>query len=138
MPLYLTTEDVRTYLVDSSPDDNELLDDIDFTDRQITLAMRMAAASFNEITPHVLSVDGNRLPLAEWAMSAVQEQLYRMRLNQLERNAVVYEAGNTGFDEDNERIRNLRASLDRLVGWKKQAQSIKLTHNTSMGYGDLG
>lgn len=135
MSLYLTSEDVRTYLVDSSPEDNELLDDIDFTPGQIQLAMRMAAAAFNEIRPHVRVVQANTLPLSEWAMTAVQEQLYRMRLNQLERNAITLEAGNTGFDEDGTRIRNMNTALQRMSNWRQAAFTLKQSANVSDSYG---
>lgn len=131
---YLTPDDIRTYLVDSSPADNELLDDLDFKDGQIKLAMRMMAAAFNEIPPYTMQVDALRMPLREWAMMGVQEQLYRMRLNQLERNAFQLQAGNTGFDEDATRISNLRAALDRVAGWRKLAAAEKITVNITNTY----
>ena len=64
-------------------------------------------------------------------MTAVQEQLYRMRLNQLERNAISLEAGNTGYDEDNTRIKNMNNALQRIAGWRQSAFTIKQKSNAS-------
>lgn len=137
--IYLTPSDVRTWLVDETPQDNELLQDIDFSEGQIRLAMKLAASAFNDMEPRILFVEQNKLPLAEWSICAVQEQLYRMRLNQLERNAVVYQAGNVGFDEDNARITNLRDALGRISeGWRTTARAMKMRRNLSECYGDLG
>jgi len=133
--MLLTHDDVREYLVDTCAEDNELLDDIDFTPSQIKLAMKMAANAFNELPPFTLVVEGHNMPCSEWAMLAVQEQLYRMRLNQLERNAFQYQAGNTSFDEDSTRITNLKAALQRIADWRSAARSLKVARNVSNSYG---
>ena len=138
MAEYLTADDLRVYLVDETAADNELLDAQDFKPSQITMAMKMAAAAFNDIEPRILGVTSDTLPFTEWAMLAVQEQLFRMRLNQLQRNAVEYQAGNTAYDEDNARIKNMQEALGRIGHWRTDANRLKVRWNNYDAYGDIG
>lgn len=49
MPV-LTPDDVRLYISDNT-ESNHLLDDVEFTDERIALAIRMAISQFNAMTP---------------------------------------------------------------------------------------
>ncbi len=133
--MVLTHGDVREYLVDRGPADNDLLEDIDFSDGQIKLAIRLACAEFNDLTPLTLAVTPDTIPLAAWSLEAVQEQLYQIRLNQLERNHFELQAGNTGFDSDGARIANLRAALQRLGRWRETAVKLKRRQDAANTWG---
>ena len=133
----LSIQDVRDYLMDSRSE-NTLLGDIDFQDGNIRLAMRLAAAAFNELPPLALHVSASALPLADWTIQAVQEQLYRMRLNQLERNAVQLQGGNVMFDEDSLRIQNMREALRRVADWRSAATVFKRRQDVANIWGEVG
>lgn len=129
---FLKAEDVRAVLVDTRPEDNDLLEGLDFSDTQISMAMRLAVTAINDLGSRALQVESaSKIPFAEWTILAVQEQLYKMRLNQLERNAIQYQAGNTSFDEDNIRIKYLRSALAQ-IGQEWRRTAILLKHRANM------
>lgn len=130
----ITIEAMRDYIRDRTPDDNLLLGDLEFSDPDYMSAFYAAAAAFNDLPPHVVDVSGSSLPASEWAFMAVQEALYRVKLAQLERNAFVYKAGNTSYDEDQEQIRLLNGALSRLAVWRQNASAHKRRINLSASY----
>lgn len=124
--------------MDRSKADNPLKGDKYWTDADILVAMELAAAAANDLPPYVGCVfDGSNLPAVEWAYHAIQEKLYESTIARMERNAFVYRAGNTTYDEDQEQISLLNKALVRLVQWRSSLLSQKRTMNSRNFYGEI-
>ncbi len=137
---YLTTEDVRDFIRDRMPDDNELDGDLSFTDAEIEQAMRRAAREYNSVPPFVSSAHWNRLSAHDNMMLyAVAEQLSRSLLANMRRNDFDHTAGGVGVNLVDKRIRHLQQEVAELRSlWEPMARSRKLTINYSLANGVLG
>lgn len=89
--MQLTPQDVRDYLSDSK-DNNHLLDDVEFTDTRINLAMKMALSDFNAIPPKsVFSLVD--FPYVATLLDGTCYHLYRGQMALAARNTMSYSDG---------------------------------------------
>ena len=87
----LTPQDVRNYLSDSK-ENNHLLDDVEFTDSRIQLAMKMALSDFNAMPPRSVFtlVD---FPYMATLLDGTCFHLYRGQMALAARNTMSYSDG---------------------------------------------
>ena len=106
---YITVEDVRHYIMDRTPDDNDLLVDIAFDNNEIRQAMVYAARDYNSIPPLVAFVSPEYLPArTNMFLDCIVKHLYIMSLAQLTRNDVDYTSGGVATNLVGKRISHLR------------------------------
>lgn len=134
---YLTTQDVRDFLMDRSLDDNELGGDLEYDDEEIEQAMRRAAREYNSIPPlGVGSVHAQNLPSHDnILLEAVAEQLCRTTIHRLRRQDLDYTAGGVGVNLVAKRIEHLRIQIDEhRQAWEPRAREKKLTINNNLAF----
>jgi len=141
MSSYITVEEVRHYILDRSPDDNEIDFDLAFTDEEIGNAMKYAARDYASIPPMIGGApDPNRLP-GDYMLflDGIIHHLYRMKVSQLSRNDIDYSAGGVGANIVAKRIERLSLLSDRHEErFRQQATDIKKTKNLRRAFGRVG
>ncbi len=134
---YITVEDVRHYLLDRTPDDNDLLVDLAYDDNDIRQAMVYAARDYNSIPPLVASASPECLPAYNnMFLDCIVKHLYIMSIAQLTRNDIDYTAGGVGTNIVQKRIAHLRD----LIAFHQQqfveaAKNQKLLMNIDEAFG---
>jgi hypothetical protein len=137
----LTIEDVRLFLLDRGPDDNEISIDLTFSDAEIANAMVRAAREYNSIPPlFVESVSPDALPTdTNMFLYATAAQALLSRKAKLMRNDIDYQAGNVQVSP----VRKELGYIDSLQKELKdsfilEARQRKLTLNVLNGFGEIG
>jgi hypothetical protein len=136
----MTVEEFRNYIWDRSPDDNELLQGIEFTDEEIVKAMGHAARAYRTVPPMILqAIDPLRLPTdTNIFFDATGEALYRMKMHSLARNHFTYDAGNVKVDDVGVKIQMLdKLSKEMGETWRMEARMVKSQRNVSGFYGSI-
>lgn len=133
---FVTVEDIRHYVQDRIPEDNELEFDLSFTDEEIERAMVSAARDFNSIPPiGVLKADPQNL----WAdtnifFDGTLVHLYTSLIAKLRRNDFDYDAGGVTVNMVQKRIRNLKeAREEHRELFERAAKALKVTKNLRIG-----
>lgn len=137
----LTIEDVRLFLLDRGPDDNEISIDLTFSDAEIANAMVRAAREYNSIPPlFVETVNPSDLPTdTNMFLYATAAQALLSRKAKLMRNDIDYQAGNVQVSP----VRKELGYIDSLQKELKdnfiiEARQRKLTLNVMSGFGEIG
>lgn len=132
----LTVDKIRMFLRDM-PDYNILLEDVEFTNENIELAMELTIAKFNAMTPQSnLTVPTQ---LNEWVLlcGTCSKLLRSEGLRQL-RNQMTAQDGNISGIGVDEKQALYSAWADRLdAEFSEMAQNIKIQNNMEAGYRKL-
>jgi len=137
---YLTVRDVRLFLLDRSPEDNEAWLDVVHSDEEIQDAMTRAARAFNSVLPLTIFVDGRRLPAdTELFLHAVKEQVLLAALERERRNDVAFTAGGVDYNATATRIGHWQKAIQEAHDrWATTAKELKVARNLSECYGAIG
>lgn len=96
-----TINEIRMWMMDSSASENVLLDDVEFSDEQICLAMTKPIQRWNETPPPIETYTTRTFPFrGAWA-SAVLGELYVMAAAHYRRNRLGGSAGGVQIDDKN-------------------------------------
>jgi hypothetical protein len=96
-----TLMEVRMWMMDSSPNENLLLDDVEFKDEQILLAMTEPVRLWNESPPPIETYTTRDFPWrGAWA-SGVLGRLHLMAATGYRRNRLAHSAGGVSVDDKN-------------------------------------
>lgn len=119
---YLTSEDVRNFMLDRTAADNELDMDLSFSPEEVADAMKRAAREANSVPPLIGNVDGTHLPGdTNIFLYATAEQLYLSKVQQLMRNDVEYTAGGISASASGTEIKHLKGLIKEFSQtWKQQ------------------
>lgn len=137
----LTIEDVRLFLLDRGPDDNEISIDLTFSDAEIANAMVRAAREYNSIPPlWVETVDPDNLPTdTNMFLYGTAAQLLLSRKAKLMRNDIEYQAGNIQVAPARKELGYIDALQKELKdNFIMEARQRKLTINVMNGFGCIG
>lgn len=135
---YIKPDDVRSYLLDRSMEDNPLQLDIVFSDEEIMDAMRRSARSYNSIPPlGVSSANPSRLPDdTNMFLDAITMHLYISRYAKLSRQDVDYSAGNVVANQVRAQLGHMKEMIQaHKVMFEETAKSIKIHINVSNAWG---
>ncbi len=97
-----TLQEVRMRLMDSSKNENLLLDDVEFKDEQILMAMWEPIRAWNESPPPIETYTTRNFPFRGAWISGVLGQLHLVAANHYRRNVFRGAAGGTS-DKDKEK-----------------------------------
>jgi hypothetical protein len=137
----LTIEDVRLFLLDRGPEDNEISIDLTFSDAEIVNAMVRAARDYNSIPPlDVDVVNPNQLPTnTNLFLYGTAAQLLLSRKAKLMRNDIDYAAGNVQVSPAKKEIQYISALQQELKNeFNMEARQRKITINVMNGFGQIG
>lgn len=138
--MYVTVEDVRSYVLDRSIQDDVLGLDLAFSDDEIIDAMRRCAREYNSIPPFVTTWNENKLPGdTNIALDGIVLHLYLARLAKLQRQDFDYQAGGIQVNDVAKEIGHLGSAI-KLYGerFRSAAQTRKLVINLEGAYGIVG
>lgn len=133
---YITVEDVRHYILDHGPDDNDVLADLMSDDNEIRQAMVRAARDYNSVPPRAASANPDRLSAhTNMFLDGIVKHLYLAELAKLTRNDMDYSAGGVTANIVQKRIQHLRDLVqyhDR--EFKEAARNEKYLINLNAGF----
>lgn len=135
----LTEAQVRAYIRDRTPEDNDLNFELTFTSEEITQAMESAARAFNSVAPYAIKVQADCLPTdTNVFFDGTAAALLRTLIHQLTRNDMSYQAGGVSVQVDSVRlqgIKHLEAQLTK--EFKEISKEIKTARNYRGFFGSL-
>jgi len=133
-----TIPEIRMFLWDTSPDANQVLDDVEFSDAQILAALRMPVEEWNDTPPPVppyrytIATFPYRRP---WLLGTIG-YLYKAAANWYRRNELRYQVSGGLTLDDTNRSAQYEETGDRyLLEWKTWMERTKLNLNLQNGYG---
>lgn len=128
----LTAQDVRDYLSDNI-ETNHLLDDVEFSDRRIALAKKMAVADYN-IMPPRSSYTEDTMPAVSTLLWGTLYHLYTGQMAIAARNTMSYSDG--GLDIPIEERFPYYSQMSQLFKGKfdEAARAEKIQANMEAGY----
>ena len=134
-----TLNEIRMAIMDSGAADNVLLDDVQFTDDQILLAIFKPIAYFNETNPPLnIRYNTRTFPFREHWTYGIISELHLIAAANYRRNRLAVNAGGMTIDDKNKGSEFLRAA--QLYGemWKKFTLMTKARMNAESAFMDLG
>lgn len=137
----LTIEDVRMFMLDRGPEDNEISIDLTFSDAEIANAMVRSAREYNSIPPlDVDYADPDCLQSeTNLFLYGTAVQLLLSRKAKLMRNDVEYNAGNVQVSPAKKELGYIDALQKELKqDFIMEARQRKLSINVMNGFGQIG
>jgi len=135
----ITVEDIRHFIYDRTPADNDISMDLDWKDPEIMQAMRFCAMSYNSIQPYVEQITANTLPGEMLFIHGTIYHLYLSRWSQLTRSDLDYQAGNMTVDRVKRWIEHLQKGMElHKTEFETKGKERKLVINLNNAYGCVG
>lgn len=135
----LTISELRLRLRDVCPEANEVLQDFEYTDDEIALAIRDPVDEFNATRPPRTSYTTSTFPWQwryQWARASLAV-LMKMASRKYLRDHLPYDAGGVAVDSKN-KFKEYNAFADELHGeWLNFIYEQKARMNAQRGYGRL-
>lgn len=136
-PTVVTKDQVRMFMRDRA-DNNILLDDVQFTDDELNLALEMAASAYNCVTPQT-NITPSTFPHKYLLMVGTVRFLLSSESFLQARNQATYQDGDIapiGVDDKAALYSQMAQSLK--AEWDELARGIKTQNNMESAYGSLG
>ena len=137
---YISLQEIRLFLLDRDGGDNFLLDDREFGDEQISMAMQMTLDRYNSQTP--IGVDVHTVSSFPWRhefVLGVTAILLRMRaLNMMRNNLDWNDGGGIAVNEKSNTRDYLALAASMQKEFEDRIGKIKQHINIEDGYGSLG
>lgn len=124
-----TIQEVRMRLMDSSANENLLLDDIEFKDEQILLALTEPVRYWNESPPPIERYTTRDFPYRGAWISGVLAQLHMMTANHYRRNRLQHSAGGTSIDDKNKEREYMTEGTRLWNEFTEWCHAKKIEHN---------
>lgn len=132
----ISIQDVRMAMWDFNPEDNILLDDLNYSDEMIASAIRRAVDLWNDIPPDVASYSPATFPFRSKHLQCVCGLLLSMWAQRELRNAIQYSGGGTAVQNDKAGA-YLSVAKDKLAEFEDWAKRKKIEINLNGSAGSL-
>lgn len=118
-------QEIRMYLRDSYPEENSLLEGLEFEDSEIVIATERALRYFNEVPPHLDSfvATSTNFPWRYHLLEGILGQLYRIAANSDRKNSLQYSAGGLSVNDNGKEQNYLQASQ---MHWQTYQQFVDM------------
>lgn len=134
----LSIAEIRMTLRDVDPHGNKLLDELEYSQQEIMLAIRRCVNYWNEIPPPLATYKPTNFPFSYHLSIGVAGILYSMAVHQKLRNDLPYSAGGVTV-QDTVKWMQYREMQDRLdTEWKSWVKAKKYQLNIEGAYMSLG
>jgi hypothetical protein len=133
----LSIAEVRLALRDC-PGSNFLLEDYEFTEREIMFCIRRPIDYFNDLPPDVARFSYTNFPFRYWWLQGTVAELLKLAAHWMRRNRLKYQAGGISIDDlgrEDEYEAVAKQMWDEFKTW---CQNKKVEINISQGFGSLG
>lgn len=139
IPRAVTEEDIRLFLIDKSPDDNPLLDDVEMSTEEIEKAIGIAIDRYNSIPPLVHIITSSSVAPYYLLMLGTCGTLLRMKAVNLMRNRLDYSQKNgTAVQDKGMGQEYLAVAREMLEEFDTKCRELKVTVNIDNCYGSIG
>lgn len=134
-----TLEEIRLSMRDSAPQDNMLLDEVEFDAAEISQAVLRPIMYWNETPPPIQPLMTTKtFPFREMWLLGIQAYLFDIAANHYRRNQLAYSAGGVSVDDKNKEQQYLATSNRLLMQFREMLRAKKIEINISMFSGSLG
>lgn len=133
-----TIEDVRLLLRDTHPEESYLLEDLTFSDEEITLALERTIRYFNEVPPEIgFHVTTTVFPWPYHLMEGVLAQLCLIAANAARKNSLQYSAGGLSVADQEKEAPYLQAYQLHWQAYQRFVADKKSVINMERCYDDV-
>jgi hypothetical protein len=133
-----TLAEIRLHLRDSAPEDNFLLDDIEFDDAEIAASIVRCVDQFNNMPPPISQVyNTSNFPFRYYWLEGIVGNLLTTAAHKYRRNQLAYSAAGIQVDDQNKEQQYLQAAMMHKQKWEQWATGAKVNLNMESGFGSL-
>jgi hypothetical protein len=124
---------------DSSPDENFLLQELEFDDSEILHAIVKPVEEWNQTPPQLAghSYDTHTFPFRHWWLQGIQGWLLHFAAHSYRRNRFPYQAAGVSVDDQAKERPYLEASQLLLAEYRQWLLRKKVELNANGAYGDV-
>ena len=134
-----TIQEIRMQMMDSSGAENLLLDEVEFGDDEIALAIQKPVQYFNEVPPPLgFEYTTKDFPFRSHWLDAVAGYLHQFAANHYRRNRLATQSGGITVDDKNKEQSYLQASRLYLEQWYEFVRAKKIELNARQFVGVTG
>lgn len=132
----LSLIELRLYLRDTSPEENLLIDGLNFTDEEILLATKLTIQKFNEMPPREAfpSFNSSNFPFKSILMDGVLGQLFFMAAEYHRKNNLQYSAGGVSLNDKNKEPNYMQIGTQHWQEFMQNAKAEKVKLNMENGW----
>lgn len=132
-----TLNEIRMWMMDSSPKENLLLQDMEFSDEQILLALTWPVQQWNEALPPIKPHTTRTFPYrGAWA-SGTLAQLYKMAASNYRRNRLDTRGGGLSVDDKNKEREYMAEGVRLSDDYEDWVRQRKYSINVQMVAGNI-
>lgn len=131
----VTIADVRMALMDHSPEDNTLLDDLEFSDLQIIAAIKRPVNEWNETPPDIRRYTYSNFPWREFWLKGACAYLLEAAAHRYNRNTMPHNASGLSMDTMNKGTLYMGAAVALKQEWKSFIMAKKTEINMADCWG---
>lgn len=131
----LSIAEVRLFLMDRCPEDNFLLDDVEFSDTEYMAAIRWPVDKWNETPPDVARYTQTTCPWRYHWMIGAASMLLNMAARSYARNSLNYQAGGLSVSDKtkDQQYRELAKDLQaEFISWM-EAKKVEINQELCFG-----
>ncbi|MBQ3342586.1 MAG: hypothetical protein IJG84_11870 [Kiritimatiellae bacterium] len=131
----MTDMDVRIFLRDTDPDANLLLDDFEFTPKEIRTAMNITVDRWNDTPPEIYRMDDDEFPYRSILLLGVASNLLSMAAHRYRRNSLAINAGGTSVNDQDKAGQYDQAAARLRDEYLHMIRTKKRELNANLGWG---
>jgi len=133
-----TIPEIRLIMRDACPEQNTLLNDLEFDDSQIVACLRLPIDEFNEKYQPKTNYSPRTFPFRFHWMRATAGYLLEIAGRGYMRDHLPYNAGGVSVDDKNKASQYIQAGQMLLAEWRQFVKERKIEMNIEGAYGRLG
>ena len=138
IPQSVTLDDIRMFMIDRVPDDNFLLDAVEFSDEQIYRAMYFATDRYNSTPPLLTLLSIEQMPHYTLILGTTAI-LLRMKAMNYARNRLDYSQKDGSAVQDKNKMQEYVALSKYLMAeYDRSVRELKYAANIESAYGSVG
>lgn len=130
--------EVRLFLRDTDPNESFLLENLAFSDEEITLATYLPVQYWNETPPPIGTYNTANFPFRYHWLIAITAHLFLIAAEQQRRNNLAYSAGGVQINDQNREANYEQAAKNRMDEWKTFVRTKKVEININNCWGSVG
>ena len=135
---YLTEIDVRIAMRDLVPEDNALLDAVEFTPEEIRSAQTLAVDLYNETPPIIETYDYTEFPYRYHLLQGTIANLLFIAAHHYRRNDLTYSIPGGAVAPKDKGPAYDAVGQRLLAEYKQWVEKIKIVANVNAGWGTIG
>lgn len=133
-----TMAEIRLHLRDSGPEDNYLLDEVEFDGAEIAASIIRPIDQFNAMQPPIDQLyNTSNFPWRYYWLEGIIGNLFTTAAHHYRRNHLPYSAAGVSIDDKNKEMQYLQAAMLHKKNWEDFAKAKKVQLNMEAGFGQV-